>query len=54
MVMMEIARVDASIATFHGVHGGLATGSIALCGSDEQKQRWLPDPLQPARSVRSG
>jgi glutaryl-CoA dehydrogenase len=42
-VAMEISRVDPSIATFHGVHSGLATGSIALCGSEEQKQRWLPD-----------
>jgi glutaryl-CoA dehydrogenase len=42
-VAMEIARVDPSIATFHGVHSGLATGSIALCGSEEQQQRWLPD-----------
>jgi glutaryl-CoA dehydrogenase len=43
MVAMEIARVDPSIATFHGVHSGLAMGSIYHCGSDEQKQRWLPD-----------
>jgi glutaryl-CoA dehydrogenase len=42
MIAMEIARVDASIATFFGVHSGLAMGSIYLCGSDEQKQRWLP------------
>ena len=42
MVAMELARVDPSIATFFGVHGGLAMGSIYLCGSDEQKQRWLP------------
>jgi glutaryl-CoA dehydrogenase len=42
MVAMELARVDPSIATFHGVHSGLAMGSIYLCGSDEQKQRWLP------------
>jgi glutaryl-CoA dehydrogenase len=34
--------VDPSIATFMGVHGGLAMGSIYLCGSEEQKQRWLP------------
>jgi glutaryl-CoA dehydrogenase len=34
--------VDASIATFYGVHSGLAMGSIYLCGSEEQKQRWLP------------
>jgi glutaryl-CoA dehydrogenase len=42
LVTMEIARTDPSMATFHGVHSGLAMGSIYLCGSDEQKQRWLP------------
>ncbi len=42
MVAMELARVDSSIATFFGVHSGLAMGSIYLCGSEEQKQRWLP------------
>jgi len=42
MLAMELARVDSSIATFIGVHSGLAMGSIYLCGSDEQKQRWLP------------
>ena len=39
---MEMARVDASIATFFGVHSGLAMGSIYLDGSEEQKQKWLP------------
>ncbi len=42
MIALELARVDPSIATFMGVHGGLAMGSIYLCGSQEQKQRWLP------------
>jgi glutaryl-CoA dehydrogenase len=42
MVAMELARVDSSIATFHGVHSGLAMGSIYLCGSAEQRERWLP------------
>lgn len=42
---MEMARVDASISTFFGVHSGLAMGSIYLCGSEEQKQHWLP-PMQ--------
>jgi glutaryl-CoA dehydrogenase len=42
MIAMELARTDCSIATFMGVHGGLAMGSIYLCGSDEQKDRWLP------------
>jgi len=41
-VAMEIARVDCSSATFFGVHSGLAMGSIFLCGSDEQKKKWLP------------
>jgi glutaryl-CoA dehydrogenase len=41
-VMMELARIDASFSTFFGVHTGLAMGSIYFCGSEEQKQRWLP------------
>jgi glutaryl-CoA dehydrogenase len=41
-IAMELARVDASIATFWGVHTGLAAGSIYLCGDEEQKRRWLP------------
>src|ERR1700761_5427130 len=41
-VAMELARVDASICTFFGVHSGLAMGSIYLGGSEEQKQKWLP------------
>lgn len=42
MIFAEIAAVDPSIATFHGVHSGLAMGSIHLCGSEEQRRRWLP------------
>ncbi|WP_413184760.1 acyl-CoA dehydrogenase family protein [Paraburkholderia sacchari] len=42
LTMMEMARVDASIATFFGVHTGLAMGSIEIAGSEEQKQKWLP------------
>ena len=41
-VAMEIARTDASMCTFFGVHSGLAMGSIYLDGSDEQRQKWLP------------
>lgn len=41
-IAMELARVDSSIATFYGVHSGLAMGSIYLGGSEEQKQKWLP------------
>ena len=46
MVAMELARTDPSIATFSGVHGGLSMGSIYLCGSEEQKQRYLPEWLR--------
>ncbi|WP_257668741.1 acyl-CoA dehydrogenase family protein [Parapedobacter tibetensis] len=42
IIAMEIARIDASVATFFGVQSGLAMGSIYLCGSDAQKQEWLP------------
>jgi glutaryl-CoA dehydrogenase len=42
LVAMEMARVDSSIATFFGVHNGLAMGSIYLDGTEEQKQKWLP------------
>ena len=42
---MEMARIDVSISTFFGVHSGLAMGSIYLCGSEAQKQKWLP-PMQ--------
>ena len=39
---LEMARADASMATFYGVHAGLAMGSIRTCGSPEQQDRWLP------------
>jgi len=42
LIAMEMARIDSSIATFFGVHSGLAMGSIYLGGSEEQKQKWLP------------
>jgi len=42
LAAMEMSRVDSSIATFFGVHNGLAMGSIYEAGSEEQKQKWLP------------
>src|SRR3989442_7262880 len=42
LVAMEMSRFDSSIATFFGVHNGLAMGSIYLGGSDGQKKKWLP------------
>ncbi len=42
LIGMELARFDSSMATFFGVHTGLAMGSIYLGGSEEQKKKWLP------------
>ena len=41
-VSMEIAHTDPSMNSFFGIHNGLAMGSIDLCGSPEQRDRWLP------------
>jgi glutaryl-CoA dehydrogenase len=42
IVILELARGDLSMSTFAGVHSALAMTSIALLGSEEQKQRFLP------------
>jgi len=42
IIASEFGRIDPSIATFLGVQSGLAMGSIYMCGSDEQKNEWLP------------
>src|ERR1700722_19311103 len=42
LVMMELSRIDSSIATFFAVHLGLAMQSINLLGSEAQKRRYLP------------
>lgn len=41
-VALELARCDASVATLVGVQNGLAMGAIAVAGSPEQRQEWLP------------
>src|SRR6202012_4202111 len=46
LVTMELHRGDGSLGVFLGVHAGLAMTSIAMCGSEEQKARWLPDMAQ--------
>src|SRR6516225_8346612 len=43
LIHMELNRGDGSLGTFLGVTAGLAMKSIATLGSEEQKQRWLPD-----------
>ncbi|MDT0467305.1 acyl-CoA dehydrogenase family protein [Streptomyces gibsoniae] len=42
MLAMELGRVDASVATFFGVHNGLGFYSIYYGGDQEQRNKWLP------------
>jgi glutaryl-CoA dehydrogenase len=42
LIHLELNRGDGSLGTFLGVQAGLAMQSIAMLGSPEQKQRWLP------------
>jgi glutaryl-CoA dehydrogenase len=42
LVSAELARGDGSLNTFYGVQSGLAMGTIAMLGSEEQKTKWLP------------
>jgi glutaryl-CoA dehydrogenase len=42
LVHMELHRGDGSLGTFLGVQSGLAMKAIAMLGSAEQKERWLP------------
>src|SRR6476660_5980153 len=42
LINMELNRGDGSLGTALGVQAGLAMRSIAMLGSEEQKQRWLP------------
>jgi glutaryl-CoA dehydrogenase len=46
LVHLELNRGDGSLGTFLGVQAGLAMQSIAMLGSEEQKQRWLPSMAQ--------
>ncbi|MEV5899705.1 acyl-CoA dehydrogenase family protein [Streptomyces sp. NPDC052127] len=41
MMAMEMSRVDASVATFFGVHNGLAMYAIHAGGDQAQRDRWL-------------
>jgi glutaryl-CoA dehydrogenase len=42
MLAMEYTRTDPSVATFFGVHNGLAMYSVYKGGNAEQRDRWLP------------
>ncbi|CAN5179412.1 acyl-CoA dehydrogenase family protein [soil metagenome] len=42
LIYLELSRGDGSLGTFLGVQAGLAMRTIAMLGSEDQKQRWLP------------
>lgn len=46
IAIAEMARVDASCSTFILVHSSLAMLTIAMCGSESQKQKYLPSLAQ--------
>jgi len=41
-VALELARIDASVATLVGMQNGLVMGAIGVAGSPEQRAEWLP------------
>ncbi|MFL6043007.1 MAG: acyl-CoA dehydrogenase family protein [Gaiellales bacterium] len=43
LAIEELARVDSSFAITVAAHTSLGTQPIAMFGSDEQRQRWLPE-----------
>lgn len=42
LIQMKLSRGDGSLRSLLGVQAGLAIPSIAVFGSEEQKERWLP------------
>jgi glutaryl-CoA dehydrogenase len=43
LAAMELARGDGSVYTFFGATSGFAINTIHALGSEEQKERWLPE-----------
>ena len=46
LVMQELERGDTALRSFVSVQGSLAMYAIHSCGSEEQKERWLPEMQQ--------
>ena len=42
LALQELARADGSVATFMGVQSSLTMNAIYYCGTEEQKEKWLP------------
>src|SRR5687767_4876134 len=41
-VALELARIDASVATLVGMQNGLVMGAVGVAASPEQRAEWLP------------
>ncbi len=50
LIMQELERGDSGVRSFASVQSGLVMYPIHAYGSDEQKQRWLPD-MAKARKI---
>src|SRR5947208_6132859 len=50
LIMQELERGDSGLRSFASVQGGLVMYPIHTYGSEEQKQRWLPE-LQAGRAI---
>ena len=44
-ITYELAKIDTSIGTFVSVHNSLGIVVVDMLGSDEQRQRILPDAI---------
>jgi alkylation response protein AidB-like acyl-CoA dehydrogenase len=54
LAIEELARVDSSVAITVAAHTSLGTAPIALFGSEEQQERWLPDLASGSRLAAFG
>src|SRR6516162_1879573 len=50
LIMQELERADSGLRSFVSVQGALVMYPIRTYGSEEQKQRWLPE-LQSGRAI---
>ena len=44
-IAFELAKIDASIASFYTVHNSIGMNVVAVLGDEEQKQRILSDSM---------
>jgi len=54
LAIEELTRIDSSVAITVAAHTSLGTMPIYLFGSEEQKQRWLPDLASGAKLAAFG